>query len=498
MARKKYHSKKKPITLNDRSIQKKLGKKLKNNKNCSKTNLASLKLIDKNNIYREKITSIEGSNRSKFLALPNEMVSTVLSYMTEYDIFWNVGFTCQRLRALALKLVKIIDLCESKLKVARKHFNELFEHKDLINSIRHIWICSGLDKNVREALKLVLQDSKDNYNILVIDYRLFNNETSMQIGKKFTHLESLLLPKNHRSLFRNHRKHEGTLTNRSIRNVISSCRKLEWIDLRDCNEFDFISNRNVVSLIGDNCKNLECLLLSRCSFTNEAMAMVFRNCVRLEMLILNGCSQLNNNTLIVLADCCPQLKLLCVDDCDRISDDSITYMSLKCQMIQELSLRNTWITDISIKAITKNCPEIKVLNLQGTRITIESLNFIGLYCKQLENLDISKFQFNAIFNTPIQCLKNITCNNPEIRIHLGLRNVSNIITGYWGIDLPENEFSINFSRASYTYNTPHFYHIVKKTAPILAKELGIDLSQLCLEGFVDDGSGIFRSCTLHN
>merc|ERR550539_299514 len=105
------------------------------------------------------------------------MIEQILMYMGEHDIFWNFGFTCQRFRAIALEKVKIIDLCESDIELAKEHFNELLQHDDLVKSIRHLWICSDLDDDVREALKLVLQDSREKY-ILVIDYRLFNNFTS--------------------------------------------------------------------------------------------------------------------------------------------------------------------------------------------------------------------------------------------------------------------------------------------------------------------------------
>jgi len=248
---------------------------------------------------------------------------------------------------------------------------------------------------------------------------------------------------------------------------------------------------NVVSLIGENCKQLECLLLSRCSFTNKSMSMVFRNCSRLEMVILNDCKQLKDETLLVLANNCPLLKLLCIDDCVEISDKSITTVAVKCWMIEELSLRNTCVTDVSIKIIACNCLEIKVLNLRETRITLKSLNVIASHCRRLENLDLS----NISGVMSIECLKKIVANNPELRLHLGLRNVPSDIYSYrYGLSRADWNIESHFRK----YACPHCYPIVEKEAPIIARQIGIDLDKLCLEGFVKDKSNVIRSCVLHN
>lgn len=463
----------------------KLLKKLKNCNINNTENLMSTQFTPKNQIESKMQNNAEVGNcrHSNILTLPNEMITKILWHMSEYDVLWNVGFTCQRLRAIALQMVKIIDLCEAKLDIARNHFNELLKHNEIVQSIRHIWICSDLENDVREALKLVLKDSNEKHNILVIDYRLFNNRTSLQIGAKFTQLESLLMPKRHRSM--------KALTNRSIRNIISSCKKLEWLDLRDCTEFDFVSNRNVVSLIGENCKLLECLLLSRCLFTNKSMCMMFQNCNRLEMVILNDCKQLTDQTLITLASNCPLLKLLCIDDCVEISDASISIIAIQCEIIEELSLRNTGVTDESVKAIAINCQEMKVLNLRNCKITSRSLAVIAIYCNKLENLDIS----NTPETIPLKCLKTIVHNNPELRLHLGFKNVP------WaraGSTFYPFGFNWNIESHFRHYNCLHCYPIVKEHAPIIAKEIGINHAKLCLEGFVEDERNIVRQCVLHN
>merc|ERR1719411_2599547 len=105
------------------------------------------------------------------------------------------------------------------------------------------------------------------------------------------------------------------LTNRSIRNILSSCRKLQRINLEDCTELDVLSNRNVVSLIGENCKQLEDILLSGSNYTNESMKCVFTNCNNLEAVVMDGCNQVSDESLIALGQYCLGLKVLCVVDC---------------------------------------------------------------------------------------------------------------------------------------------------------------------------------------
>lgn len=424
--------------------------------------------------------------KTGLLNLPCEMTMHIFSYLSEHEIFWNIGFTCQLLRDMALDTVKIIDLCDSKIDIAKKHFSELLRNENIVQSIRHIWICSDLDEDVREALKQVLKDSREKYNILVIDYRLFNNFTSGQIGRKFTQLESLLMPKRHRSMKR--------LTNRSVRNIISSCKKLEWIDLRDCTEFDYFSNRNLVSLIGENCVYLECLLLSRCSFTNTSIQMVFKNCNNIEMVIMNDCAQLNDESLITLSEYCYFLKLLCVDNCKNISDKSIGSIARNCYGMEELSVRNTGVTDVSIKAIAHCCLELRVLNLRNCNVTDDAIEAISsVESSKLENLDITKI--SGVVS--LECLRKIAFNCSNLkRLHIGFRSIWHNLAR----TIEHRLFTLSWSFASHdrVENCPHCYPIVKKEAPVIAKEIGLELEQLCLEGFVVNKNDTVYHCWGHN
>merc|ERR1719273_888613 len=223
--------------------------------------------------------------------------------------------------------------------------------------------------------------------------------------------------------------------------------------------------------------------------------MVFKNCNKLEMVILNDCKQLTDQTLTTLASNCPLLKLLCVDDCIRISDESIPIVAMQCEVIEELSLRNTRVTDESVIAIASNCEEIKVLNLRGCKVTVKSLEVIAIYCNKLENLDISKIGWTRPEGIPLQCLKTIVRNNPALMLHLGLRSVPNGIAG----NMP-NLFRFEWDIEShFRHNCPHCYPIVRNQAPIIAREMGIDLAKLCVEGVVVNETNIIvRNCLLHN
>lgn len=422
------------------------------------------------------------------LDLPNEILGKIGRYLEEYDLFWNFGFTCQRFRDVAIDAVKIIDLCEcqklTNIKIARNHLYRLLKRDELVQSIRHIWICSELDDDIRTALKCVLQDSREKHNILVIDYRLFTNFTSSKIGEKITRLESLLMPKKHRSMNR--------LTNRSIRNIISSCTKLEWIDLRDCTEFDFFSNRNIVAMIGDSCKDLECILLSRCTFTNESIKMVFRNCNKLEMVIMNDCPCVNDEALITLGENCNLMKLICVDDCSNVSDLSISVIANRCIEMEEFSLRNTKVTGISVEAIANNNTELRVLNLRNCSINSKAIELIAQNCRKLENLDITRVSGRMSLN----CLKLLANNCSDLKkIHLGFRNLAHDMSGV----LERRLFSLSWSIESHwrAENCPHCYPLVKREAPVIAREIGLQLGQLCLEGFVVNQNSTVFHCYKH-
>jgi len=412
-----------------------------------------------------------------FLGLPNEIIFQVLSYFSDKTIFWNIGFSCVRLKTIALKLINIIDLCEENLNISKLHYEKLMTHKDIMFSIKHLWICS-FPINLRKEVTCSFTGSKD--KILVLDYRLFDNINSKQIGKNLNSLESLQLPSEHRYMKR--------LTNRSIRNVITTCKTLRLINLRKCRELDYTSNRSIISLIAEYCIKLQYIVLSGLRFDTSVIDMMFRNCNGLKVIFMNGCVELSDNSLIVMANHCPLVKSISLDNCINISDKSVTVVTHLCSLIEKFSLRNTDITNKSIKAIAFYCSKLTILNVANCYVTDNSLEFIATNCKKLQDIDLTGISGTISF----EVMKMLTLNCPSLeKVHLGFINVNHPLIR----DIEKRLYLLRWCTDSHltALSCIICFPIVRELL-IIAEEMNIDSEKLCIEGFIVSNSNTVAHC----
>jgi hypothetical protein len=107
---------------------------------------------------------------------------------------------------------------------------------------------------------------------------------------------------------------------------------------------------------------------------NEMIDWLFNSGVRqhqnlTSFVVRTGC---NNNTdppsltdesLILVAQCCPNLTRLDVEECRALTDDSIIYLVENCPSITSINVSGCWnLTDRSMMAISVNCPNLVFLN----------------------------------------------------------------------------------------------------------------------------------------
>merc|ERR1719367_917001 len=419
--------------------------------------------------------------RSTLLELPNEILFQITSYFSIKEIFWSLGFSCNRMNAISLDLVNIIDLCVEDIEHARQLYRKLILRKAIMSAIKHIWICS-YPEIARQRVAAMFKNCKD--KTLIFDYRLFDNRSSKHIGQNCTNLESLLLPSEYRYMAR--------LTNRSIRNVISSCKKLNWINLRKCIEFDYVSSRNILSLISENCNDLQCIILSWLEFEEPVIERLFRYCNDLKVVIMNGCLSLLDESLIVMANNCPLLEFISVDNCINVSDKSITVIAHQCPYIDKLSLRNTNITYKSIKAIAFYCSELTVLNVQDCYVNTYSLKFLARQCRKLEKLDLTGIKATISSET----IRMIASNSPSLKcLHLGFRNITHIMAREVEKRLDVLKWSTDTH--STTAKCLICFPVVKELR-LIAEEAGVTSEKLCIENFIVNESNSVTHCWSHN
>src|SRR5262249_4325156 len=102
---------------------------------------------------------------------------------------------------------------------------------------------------------------------------------------------------------------------------------------------------------------------------------------------LFGCSQVSDESILFIAQNCPQLKKLWLSECTRVSDASLSLIAKTCPLLEVLDLANCEkITDASVSLITQNCQHLKMLDLEGCTISDASISFIAQNCSKLQLL----------------------------------------------------------------------------------------------------------------
>jgi len=104
---------------------------------------------------------------------------------------------------------------------------------------------------------------------------------------------------------------------------------------------------------------------------------------RLKSLCLAHCLQLRDANIILFATIFPNLQLLDLNSCNRISE-GICYVLRKCCEIRYLNL--AYCSRVKLLGMNFVVPKLEVLNLSNTRVTDETLYAISKNCPGLLQL----------------------------------------------------------------------------------------------------------------
>ncbi|XP_020231295.1 F-box protein SKIP1 [Cajanus cajan] len=94
---------------------------------------------------------------------------------------------------------------------------------------------------------------------------------------------------------------------------------------------------------------IDCMLLSVVEWAQSSLTQIrIRHC--------------SDRSLALVAQRCPNLEVLSIRSCPRVTDDSISRIALSCPKLRELDISYCYeITHESLVLIGKNCPNLKVL-----------------------------------------------------------------------------------------------------------------------------------------
>ena len=126
------------------------------------------------------------------------------------------------------------------------------------------------------------------------------------------------------------------LTDESIFYVSACLPGIKYLDISRIDMTDVALNR-----IAQFCTQLEHLMMSRLPHrvTTDGVCKVLRHSPNLETLDLDMCTtQVNDNVILTIGDCCPNIKFLSLYYDSEITDQSLVTMNTKCRNLVTLRI----------------------------------------------------------------------------------------------------------------------------------------------------------------
>lgn len=161
------------------------------------------------------------------------------------------------------------------------------------------------------------------------------------------------------------------LTEFGIFLIIRFCRKLELLDLRDC---ELVTDR-CLKWVATSCFHLQSFNLSFCSKLTQAGFADFANGLQLyKSLDLSNCSQLGDSSIILLKGCIKELRYLSLRNCIKITDTIASHLAVYARKLRLLDLtgcpRITPAFERLIKTINPKVTIIVTKSLQQRKIYV--------------------------------------------------------------------------------------------------------------------------------
>jgi hypothetical protein len=164
------------------------------------------------------------------------------------------------------------------------------------------------------------------------------------------------------------------LSSQAVKFVAENFLKLQTLHIRCTNIYEY-------SWIG-----------GRVKFCDEDIKLIAKNCVNLKEISLTNRHNITDNSIVYIAKVCNgKLTKLCLDGCKRVSDQSIMALACNCPNLQYLSLSNLPdLENISILCIANYLSKLEYLYLCGNgNITNVFVAAVGKNCKLLQFIDVN-------------------------------------------------------------------------------------------------------------
>lgn len=183
------------------------------------------------------------------------------------------------------------------------------------------------------------------------------------------------------------------LTLRSIEGLVSDCRQIELIDLRQC---DGLSTP-LVALLGRSYAGLHVLRISDRGrlgpnepprVTDAALHDFAHGCSQLRELDVSECHGLTEKALVSVAQSCP-LRILSIH-ANAATDSVLLALAACCPTtLRSLHATSAHFTDDGFAELARCCPGLQVLELSYCRgVGSVGLHAVAAHCKDMRELSV--------------------------------------------------------------------------------------------------------------
>jgi hypothetical protein len=213
---------------------------------------------------------------------------------------------------------------------------------------------------------------------------------------------------------------------------------------------ELVTDFSVVQ-IAENCTQLRCLNLSESKgITDCAVSKIVECCHQLESLHLPGHHEFTDDAFSELSkESLPNLKKLVLNS-SLISDDTIILIAECCPKMIHLNLGGCRrITDAGMIQVAQYCRDLEELNLTFCRtITDKSMEKIGEYCKKLTSLDINECQSISSIGIKSLAVKCLTLEKLDLTYnrHVDFSTVESVINSCQRLQLIDVYSCVNVSK----------------------------------------------------
>lgn len=200
------------------------------------------------------------------------------------------------------------------------------------------------------------------------------------------------------------------VTNGGLLDLTSRCKQLNHLDVSGC---PMVSAVNVASGTTEN-KHLgiQYLDLSDCPHVDDtSLRLVVESCPQLQYLYLRRCHQISDAALRSISSYCLMLRELSVSDCPLVSDQGLGELGRLGPSLRYLSVAKCdKITDSGVRTLARHCYRLRYLNMRGCeQVSDSAVEWLSRSCTRLRSLDIGKCDVSDLG------LKLLSCNCPNLK-----------------------------------------------------------------------------------